>query len=623
MTTIAFVERKNDIDQIRNKDAILIFLDNDSPKKHRLYRSKDDYVSTDKLYEVNRKAINWFKTWSAIPICEGKNFKELFIYKGVSLWWFVDFWLFYHELHRMNIKDIIQAIYIIDEVVRKEKPDKIIRINNGSVFSETLALYAKKKGIPLIDIGNQKILDKIRPSILEWLKYRKFYTRRIISKIFSKKPEKVDIMLVGLASHWATHTSPLTATTKEDILLQPIIDYLEEHNIPFLNTDVDFTPTSGIPLFLERRTFAIPIELYIDRRVRKITKEQKKKLYTEYLSHKKEISDSLVFDGINLWPLLEKRFEFVFCHRLPEGIMWLEAYINAIREHDPKSLLIIDENDFPGRAAVIAGRMERKKVVGLQHGTISEFCFDYNHLENEVSRDLDYHSPYIPLPQKTAVYGKNTEQILIKHGHLPAYSIVTTGQPRYDIINKLCATLKKEDVCAEFGLNPEKKIILFITQPYKDRFVFADNAFCVLREVCSNHQIVLKPHPRESDYQTYKTIAKKNNLDIRIIAQNLFKLLFIADVVVQRDSTVGLEAMLFKKSLICAYIFYEGIAEADFFLRSGCRIARTMPNLKKHLIQATSGEDNERYIVAQTEFIKNEIYNDGGATKRVIELLLK
>ncbi len=628
MTTIAILEKQEHLahlSSIIDSAERIVFLSNNPPESHgETYHKKDDYVSMDDLYEANRRAIQWFKGWAGRPLVDGKSFKEIFTYRGVSLWWFIDFWLFYHEIYRMNIKDIAQSLCIIDAIVKKEKPKRIAFVDDGAVFSRALCAYACAHGIVLDAAKKKSIVRTMRPNVMEWLKYRKFFVRGVMSRLLIGRPGKVDVMLIGLTSQLAMRTDPFTGDErKEDLLLQPVIDELRKRGIPFLNTDVDFTPTSGIPLMLERRGFAVPTEGYIDSRIRRIARREGRRLRSLYKSVKGTIAGMFIYNGVDMWPLLEERFAFAFDNRIPEAIAWLEAYLAMIETHDPKSILVVDENDLPGRAAIVAGRVSKRHVVALQHGTISEFCFDYMHLRGEIPDDLDHHAPHCPVADKTAVYGKNTERLLTEQGKFPPHSLLCTGQPRYDIIRKLRKTLDRDAVYKEFCLDPSRKIILFITQPYKDRFTLARDVFLAMSRACKDDQVVLKPHPRETGHEAYLRIAKEHGLDVKVINKDLFKLLFIADVIVQKDSAAGLEAMLFEKPLICAYLFYEGIAEGNMFLDSGCRIASSIGELEHHLREARSGKNNAHHIAAQNAFIQNEICDaNGEATSRVVDLLL-
>ncbi len=629
MSTIAFV---NSAEEIRFLDdvclpATIIHIDN-SPKKKRgerseRYRSRNEFVSDDEIYEIYKKAMRWLKEWSCKPICDGKNFKELFTYKGISLWWFIDFWLFYHEIHRMTVQDIVLNLHIIDAITKKETPTSMYIIDDGSAFSDITAHYCSTKGIPIIKKQRQRAASVVRrskPYILEFLKYGKYRFRHAASRLIASRQgrqKKTDVLLIGLTSQ--LQDDPARPGMARDHMLKPIMDHLDEMKIPYAYTDRDFTRSLGIHTMI--RTDGIPAEHFMDRKISKDAKAFQKKCAMEYERLKGDIANSLIYEKIPLWPLLEKRFDFIFAHKISEAVRWVEAFVKMIDTYDPHCLIIIDETGISGKAAVVAGHLRQKLVIGLQHGAISPLAFEYMHLKGEIQENLDIHAPFCPIPHKTAVYGKHTRDVLVNEGNYPEQSVTLTGQPRYDVIKELRMTLDKKKVCRDLDIDPEKKIILVITQPCKDRIYLAQEIFESIRDAGSC-QVVLKPHPREADYHRYNEIAKEKGIDIKLCTQDLFKLLFIADIIIQRDSTVGIEAMLFEKPLICAYLFCLDIARTNQYLESGCRLARNTRELRRQVTEALNGIDNDRYLRAQNQWVEAEAYNrDGCATRRVADLL--
>lgn len=633
MSTIAFVNSAEDIHFLAGlpHEAKIIYLDNSPLKKQEgrewVHASRNEFVSDDEIYEIYKKAMRWLKEWSCKPIRDGKNFKELFTYKNISLWWFVDFWLFYHELHRMTVQDIVLNLHIIDAVVKKEAPTHIYIIDDGSAFSDIAAHYCTTKNIPFIKKQGQRTASVVRrskPYLLEFLKYSKYRFRHILSCLAAlqhdcpKKTDALDVLLVGLTAQ--LRGDPAQPKKKSDIMFKSIMDSLDEMNIPYAYTDRDFTQSFGIQTMVQ--TNGIPAEYFMDRKTVRAAKEFQKKMIPEYEQLKQDIAESFVYDQIPIWPLMEKRFDFIFTHKISEMIIWIEAFEKMIDAYNPRNLIITDETGISGRAAVVAGHLHNKHVIGLQHGAISLLAFEYMHLKDETNKNLDIHAPCCPIPHKTAVYGEHTRDILVHEGNYPEQCIALTGQPRYDIIEKLRRTLDKKEICKNFGLDPEKKIILIITQPCKDRLFLAREIFKNLTRLGAC-QIVLKPHPRETDYHDYNKIAREAGITITICRQDLFSLLFIAGIVIQRDSTVGIEAMLFEKPLICAYLFCLDIARTNQYLESGCRLARNIEELRRHVNEALNGIHNDRYLRAQNQWIEKEAYNqDGLATKRVIDLLV-
>ena len=627
MGTLAFVNTSEDLQFLGGlpPGTRIIYLDNSPAKggqeKPGIHVCRNELVDDNSLYETYSKAMKWLKEWSSMPLNDGKNFKEIFTYKGISIWWFVDFWLFYHELHRMTIQDIALNLHIIDTIIKKESPSTVYILDDGSAFSDIAAHYCITKRIPIIKKKQARsLLRRARPYLLEFLKYKKYAFRHAASRLLlCKLPKKVDILLVGLTAQLKAEQG--VGKEMSDQMLKPIINLLEKNGISYAYTDRDFTRTPGIRTM--GLTRGIPSEYFMSRKRFKEANEFQKKMFQEYSRFRPDIASSFMYDRISIWPLIERRFDFIFKHKVAETVLWMGAYIDMIDAFDPKSILIIDETGISGRAAIVAGYMRGKNVVGLQHGAISPLAFEYVHLKGEVSDDLDIHAPFCPVPHKTAVYGENTREVLINDGNYPEKSITITGQPRYDVIKQLKDTLDRKEVCIELGLDPAKKIILILTQPSKDRLFLARSIFEAIPSN-RNCQVALKLHPRDLDHQSYRELAKKAGLDIQVHTQDIFRLLFIADLIIQRDSTVGIEAMLFEKPLICAYFFSMDIARTSQYLQSGCRIARTPQELQHHIQEAFVGVHNQRYIHAQSAWVKKEAFNqDGQATQRVVDLMLK
>lgn len=459
-----------------------------------------------------------------------------------------------------------------------------------------------------------------KPYVIEFLKYQKYMSRRVAAKLLLKKRDKADIILIGFTSQWGEESNPQTGEKKKvDAMLHPLIEELQKKNISFMNSDIDFTPTLGLSTMLERKEYAFPAEFYMDPSVRRIARKEKKKIKDIYTRSKKAILASLMYRNINLGTLLEKRFDFFIEHRAPEAIAWIETFCNMMRSIRPKSVLIIDETSITGRAAIVAGRLCHAKTIGLQHGIIAEHSFEYYHLPGEVSENADIHAPVCPIPDVTAVHGENTKHVLTKTGRYPEKSIVVTGQPRYDCIKTLQAYGNHEKIASEFGIDPSKKIILIATQPSKDKFIFLRDVLAELKHM--DYEIVIKPHPRETDYEKYYEIAKKAGVRIKIINKDLFRLLYLGDAIIHRASIVGIEAMLFEKPVICFPAIYSEAPAGEVFFHDEMTI-KNGKDLQLRLKEMMVGENRLRCIKRQNDFLKEVLANyDGKATKRVIDLL--
>lgn len=145
MADIVFIEHDEEYEQIKGllpEQVTCIHLDNTKKDGHI---PKQKYLQDAQSHDLLTESIRWLKEWSNKKIIDGKTIKDLFMYQNVSLWWFADFWFFYHELHRMTIKEIIPSIHLIERVIEVEHPETICIIQNGSCFSDVLEQYCIQK----------------------------------------------------------------------------------------------------------------------------------------------------------------------------------------------------------------------------------------------------------------------------------------------------------------------------------------------------------------------------------------------------------------------------------------------------------------------------------------------
>lgn len=66
------------------------------------------------------KAIRWIKSWPDLKMYENKNFKEMLVYDGISIYWFLESRLFFYR-----IKELLILIEQIKQIFSNERPQKI------------------------------------------------------------------------------------------------------------------------------------------------------------------------------------------------------------------------------------------------------------------------------------------------------------------------------------------------------------------------------------------------------------------------------------------------------------------------------------------------------------------
>ena len=63
----------------------------------------------------------WTKDWGRRPLLDGRSFRELFAWKGVSLWWFAELYLH----HSTDAPRHVRVIESVHRILDAEAPDEV------------------------------------------------------------------------------------------------------------------------------------------------------------------------------------------------------------------------------------------------------------------------------------------------------------------------------------------------------------------------------------------------------------------------------------------------------------------------------------------------------------------
>ncbi|QNF28477.1 capsular polysaccharide export protein, LipB/KpsS family [Metabacillus elymi] len=152
---------------------------------------------------------------------------------------------------------------------------------------------------------------------------------------------------------------------------------------------------------------------------------------------------------------------------------------------------------------------------------------------------------------KNCVFGNYEKEWYLARG-VDEDRIEVTGHPRHDRIF-MGPQMPKSTLQQKLGLNAQKKSVVVATQPHSDIDLLS-NLIQILSKN-SSFEILIKPHPHEyarNTLQKYESILSAHQ-SIKIVPReiDLYHLLYNIDlVIVAANSTMGLEAMMFKKPIV-------------------------------------------------------------------------
>lgn len=220
------------------------------------------------------------------------------------------------------------------------------------------------------------------------------------------------------------------------------------------------------------------------------------------------------------------------------------AYERFFRKWNIKTITGTDENNAFTKPVLDAFKELQVTTIGVQHGTMSDMHPSFRFTKKDLLLQ--------PMPDKTIVWGEEWKRGLVDEGNYPPASVVVCGQQRTDLIPVL-KSVRKKDVIP--GLDDARPLLVFASQPQPDQALRERAAWDVLSlwSKIPELQIVIKLHPRERyDKAYYERIAgKAGSKHHRIIFKvDLYRLISASDMVITCFSTVGSEAVYFRKPLI-------------------------------------------------------------------------
>lgn len=396
---------------------------------------------------------------------------------------------------------------------------------------------------------------------------------------------------------------------KGNVYLQRVIDHPRWDGICISDTDIPplkgkqfvshFAPSSNsIGEAILFRSLINPFHLWRALKVAKLLKARLNAIPTNDFSR----TEQLIFTFLKQEASSSSLFALKF-----------NAWKSALKKHQPKSIVLIDENSPLTRCVVDAARANDIPTFALQHGSIHEQHPAYMNAAGDSNRDV--------FPDYTLVWGEHWKNVLTNKGNHPRDRIHVVGQQRTDVIFDL---LRHQEALRKKLINTDQPKILFATQPQQDaqmRMRAAKDVFTALR---NNPEFkgILKLHPAEKgDAPFYQGIALEvgcSNYELKS-DEDLYVLLAAADVVITAFSTVGTEAVYFKKPIIIWDPLHQdllGLIKLDlaFGVTDSESISKAL-----HEILVNGQRKNES---ALDQFIREYVYQlDGKTAERICDFI--
>lgn len=467
----------------------------------------------------------------------GKNLIEITAYNNISFWWFIDV-LFYNHLKQVSSQKekTLQNFDTLLKVYRH------VGISLNLIYDLTLKLI-------------QSLLITLMPN-----KAR-----------FSKGAET--ILLLSRDMYWgASNATSRNDNPKTDSFYAEIItDLIGKYNYNICSTYfIDQSPIRGLKIFADKilnwNIKYTPINIYWSYDVWR----KEVLAYNHFRDLWNQIKDDPILQGmcesIGLYNRNQilKELEFFFLVIFPFEVKYMEMAKKAIKKHDPKLLVLINEYGWQERALLVTALSNHIPVLAVQHGVIHDKHKGYMYAKDEISKTGEINSPYCPIPNITALYGEYHFNLLVERSGYNPKQLAVTGQPRYDIIARFNKNTR-ERFLDRHGIPSDKKIVLWTTQSHgmqlEENRTNLEVVCSTIKEI-NNVTLVIKQHPGEKKFHTTLIMdyLKKYDINGFILPKdaNTLEAIYCSDIVIIKSSTTGMETIAMGKPLIVLNLSVNG-----------------------------------------------------------------
>ncbi len=313
-----------------------------------------------------------------------------------------------------------------------------------------------------------------------------------------------------------------------------------------------------------------------------------------------------------IFSIAHERLSEFFSRTVPtlvEYVEWADYYSRKMR---PRVLVIMEDVTPINRCVSRVFRKGGAQIIILQHGLVTKDMagFYLMPIEGNVQ----------------ALWGRYFLDWHTKRGKDPG-SLIITGSHSYENIQPKETSLAA--VKEKFGLVAGRPILLVGTSRYSGISAaftmekeqrFFDNVFRGLSGT-EDYQIVTKMHPScgNAYFEMAERSAARNNVNSILTRDNLRELMNLSQVVVMATSTIGYEAVLLRKPLVC--VDFEGPGDESVFVIANVAIGvEKATDLVQGIKAAIDLTQTKEYETSRRRFIEHHLDGEE-ASKKIAKLV--
>ncbi|MBN2370703.1 MAG: CDP-glycerol glycerophosphotransferase family protein [Vicinamibacteria bacterium] len=594
------------------------------------YANLGSILDHEAIVALDEVAIAWTKNWGRRPLLDGRSFRDLLDWRGISLWWFAELYLY----HCTRAPKFVRWIEMIGRWIKRENPDEIDGVGLGAPESALLARTCTEHGV--LFVGRVSRLQGGRRARRVSLQSRWNTWKMIGSAVKAAfrggtpRRERADVLFLSHAAFWRLRQEkgPLDEYEHYFDRVIPEVERLEKlrASVVSIGPNVAHRRRRAWRRWLDwirldrGRRSRLPMSRFTSFRVAAQVVRATGGIREAWrgLRDAPGTHEAFSHAGIRFFDLVAADLAETMLLQLPWAVRCCEEATSALESLRPSVICLYAESSGWGRAALAAGQAAGIPTVALQHGILYPRYYSYRHDADEGA---------CPRPDRTAVFGEDARRLLVERGGYDPETVVVTGSPKFDALLDAARVWNRDETRAQFGVGLKERLILVASRfrEIRDTHRAIGSEFSALARAVESMRgvkCVVKPHPAESAAPYEGCLRAINARKTRMAAPSadLVRLIHAADALVTVESLTAMEALVLQRPILILNmpshlkdLIDRGVAMG---VSAGADPATALRNL------LFDDDARERLAAARRLYLDDFARGiDGGATRRIVELI--
>jgi hypothetical protein len=582
--------------------------------------------------EVDTAALRWTKEWGRRPLLDGRTFRDLYAWKGVSLWWFAE--LFLH--HSTEATRLVRVIEVVHRLLDAEAPDEVEVHGLPEDEALLVARTCLKRGV-LFHRGRVRGVRRRRVSeVRRRARWNEMKAWATATKAALSGPPPVPeagkpvALFLSHAAFWRARPGEQGDTSAYEHYFDRIIPGLSEDGAlrPFV---VAVGPKAAFRRrgTVDRLSEWLRVEgdgegyVHVNRYFRgPVAVETRqgaalaRRIWSE-LHESPALREGFAHRGVTFADLSEADFAATILLQLPWALRSYEEMSAVLAVVRPAVVCLYAESSGWGRAALAACRAAGVPAVAVQHGIVYRNYYSYVHDQDEGE---------CPRPQRTAVFGQATRDLLIEMGHYAPAELVVTGSPRLDQLQETARGWDAGAFRARLAVSAREPLVVIASRfrGIRRTHQAIGGALAGLLRALEALGVnsVIKPHPAEGGADYARVLQETGARRARVLpaGTELLPLLHAADALVTVESLAAVEAIVLDRPVVVL----SAPTNLRALVEAGVALAVPVGEDPTEVVRRALFDEGTREAlrVAREAYRPQVAFGtDGAATARIVALL--